>query len=112
MWDDDKLYLLKKLWSENYSASHIASKFGVTRDAVLGKLRRLGLLGKRCPENAHFGPRKPQQELRRGAPERVPTRRWSKDEEVHAPVSGGDVEHGIADSRISSLLSNSDFDGW
>ena len=43
-WTDDRVELLKKLWSEGFSASQIAA--GVTRNAVIGKVHRLGLSGR------------------------------------------------------------------
>ena len=43
-WTDDKIKLLSELWSEGYSASQIAAKIGgVSRNAVIGKVHRLGL---------------------------------------------------------------------
>jgi GcrA cell cycle regulator len=43
-WTDERLDRLKKLWSEGLSASQIAAELGVTRNAVLGKSHRLGLV--------------------------------------------------------------------
>lgn len=46
-WTDDRVDLLKKLWSEGLSASQIAGRLGdVTRNAVIGKVHRLGLSGR------------------------------------------------------------------
>ncbi len=46
-WNDDRVEQLKKLWSEGLSASQIASRLGgVTRNAVIGKVHRLGLSGR------------------------------------------------------------------
>ncbi|MFN0217289.1 MAG: GcrA family cell cycle regulator [Hyphomicrobium sp.] len=46
-WTDDRVELLKKLWSEGLSASQIAGRLGsVTRNAVIGKVHRLGLSGR------------------------------------------------------------------
>ena len=43
-WTDDRVELLKKLWVEGQSASQIAKELGgVTRNAVIGKVHRLGL---------------------------------------------------------------------
>ena len=44
-WTDDRVELLKKLWTEGLSASQIAGRLGagVTRNAVIGKVHRLGL---------------------------------------------------------------------
>lgn len=46
-WSDERVELLKKLWSEGLSASQIATAMGgVTRNAVIGKVHRLGLSGR------------------------------------------------------------------
>ncbi|MCB1513625.1 MAG: GcrA cell cycle regulator, partial [Hyphomicrobiaceae bacterium] len=40
-WTDERVELLKKLWSEGLSASQIASRIGgVSRNAVIGKVHR------------------------------------------------------------------------
>jgi GcrA cell cycle regulator len=46
-WTDERVELLKKLWTEGLSASQIAAEFGgITRNAVIGKVHRLGLSGR------------------------------------------------------------------
>ena len=46
-WTDERVELLKKLWTEGLSASQIAAELGnVTRNAVIGKVHRLGLSGR------------------------------------------------------------------
>lgn len=46
-WTDERITLLQQLWSDGLSASQIASKLGgVTRNAVIGKVHRLGLSDK------------------------------------------------------------------
>lgn len=43
-WTDERVELLKKMWGEGQSASQIAKELGgVTRNAVIGKVHRLGL---------------------------------------------------------------------
>ncbi|MGI1660819.1 GcrA family cell cycle regulator [Palleronia sp. KMU-117] len=43
-WTDERVEQLKKMWSEGQSASQIAKELGgVTRNAVIGKVHRLGL---------------------------------------------------------------------
>jgi GcrA cell cycle regulator len=43
-WTDERVELLKKMWTEGKSASQIAKELGsVTRNAVIGKVHRLGL---------------------------------------------------------------------
>jgi GcrA cell cycle regulator len=54
-WTDDRVTTLKKLWAEGQSASAIAAALGeVTRNAVIGKVHRLGLAGRRT------APRRPK----------------------------------------------------
>jgi GcrA cell cycle regulator len=46
-WSDERVELLKKLWTDGLSASQIAAEMGgVTRNAVIGKVHRLGLSGR------------------------------------------------------------------
>lgn len=43
-WTDERVDILKKMWGEGQSASQIAKELGgVTRNAVIGKVHRLGL---------------------------------------------------------------------
>ncbi|WP_439521365.1 GcrA family cell cycle regulator [Marivita sp.] len=43
-WTDERVDMLKKMWGEGQSASQIAKELGgVTRNAVIGKVHRLGL---------------------------------------------------------------------
>lgn len=47
MWTDERVELLRKLWNEGLSASQIAAEIGgITRNAVIGKVHRLGLSGR------------------------------------------------------------------
>ena len=50
-WTEDRVGALKKLWLEGQSASQIAKTLGggVTRNAVIGKVHRLGLSGRAAP---------------------------------------------------------------
>jgi len=49
-WTDERVDLLRKLWTEGLSASQIAAELGgVTRNAVIGKVHRLGLSGRAKP---------------------------------------------------------------
>jgi len=46
-WTDDRVALLRRLWEDGQSASKIAAQLGgVTRNAVIGKVHRLGLAGR------------------------------------------------------------------
>lgn len=49
-WTEDRVEKLKKLWAEGHSASQIANELGgVSRNAVIGKVHRLGLSGRATP---------------------------------------------------------------
>lgn len=49
-WTEERVEELKKLWAEGHSASQIAARMGgVTRNAVIGKVHRLGLSGRAAP---------------------------------------------------------------
>lgn len=49
-WTDERVETLKKLWNDGLSASQIAAELGgVTRNAVIGKVHRLGLSGRAKP---------------------------------------------------------------
>lgn len=46
-WADERVETLKKLWADGLSANQIAGRLGgVTRNAVIGKVHRLGLSGR------------------------------------------------------------------
>ena len=64
-WTEDRVGALKKLWLEGQSASQIAKQLGggVTRNAVIGKVHRLGLSGRAAPSQparATFRPTRPR----------------------------------------------------
>ena len=63
-WTDDRVATLKKLWLDGLSASQIAKQLGgVTRNAVIGKVHRLGLSGRAAPSQparATFRPARPR----------------------------------------------------
>jgi GcrA cell cycle regulator len=85
MWTEERVALLQKLWGQGYSASQIANQLeGVTRNAVIGKIHRLG----KRPESATARPRpafvanharrRPATvEARRTAPQPQPSPDWA-----------------------------------
>lgn len=48
-WTDDVLTSLKDFWNRGWSASQIAAQLRTSRNAVLGKIHRLGLSGRVMP---------------------------------------------------------------
>src|SRR2546428_5073765 len=61
-WTDERVELLKKLWADGLSASQIAAELGgITRNAVIGKVHRLGLSRRaKSPSSTAPRPRKPR----------------------------------------------------
>ena len=57
-WTDERVELLRQLWLDGRSASQISAQLGlgVTRNAVIGKVHRLGLSG-RAKSSAPAAPR-------------------------------------------------------
>ncbi|MBU6443709.1 MAG: GcrA cell cycle regulator [Alphaproteobacteria bacterium] len=52
-WTDERVEQLRSLWTEGLSASQIARVLGgVTRNAVIGKVHRLGLAGRASPSRS------------------------------------------------------------
>jgi len=70
-WTDERVALLTRLWNEGHTASQIAEQFGdITRNAVIGKVHRLGLSG-RAVESRFRAARikmRPRNHKPRGAP--------------------------------------------
>ena len=55
-WTDERVEVLKKMWGEGQSASVIAKELGgVTRNAVIGKVHRLGLSNRVTSTTAKTG---------------------------------------------------------
>jgi GcrA cell cycle regulator len=59
-WTDERVELLRQLWLDGKSASQISAQLGhgLTRNAVIGKVHRLGLAGRaKSPSSAPAAPR-------------------------------------------------------
>lgn len=57
MWTEERIERLKTLWADGLSASQIAARLGgITRNAVIGKVHRLGLAG-RATTSRRYAPR-------------------------------------------------------
>lgn len=72
-WPPERVEILKKLWMDGLSASQIAAQLGdnITRNAVIGKVHRLGLSGRGSPTRvSRPRTRRPRQP---SAPKRMPT---------------------------------------
>ena len=71
-WSDERVEQLKSLWEAGLSASQIAAELGnVTRNAVIGKVHRIGLAGRAKSAGAAAPPRprkpRPAQQMARVA---------------------------------------------
>ncbi len=66
VWSDERTDLLKKLWTDGLSASQIAGELGgITRNAVIGKVHRLGLSGRAKSPSSAPRVRKPRTHMMR-----------------------------------------------
>ena len=85
-WTDERVELLKKLWADGLSASQIAGELGnVTRNAVIGKVHRLGLSGRAKDKAASAAPQRP----RRDRHSHVRARDHHGSARVHVPLAHG-----------------------
>ncbi|PIW30950.1 MAG: GcrA cell cycle regulator [Rhodobacterales bacterium CG15_BIG_FIL_POST_REV_8_21_14_020_59_13] len=87
-WTDDRVEELKKLWAEGHSASQIAKKIGgVTRNAVIGKVHRLGLSGRAAPSRPSSRPaRAPKPRVAAPVKTKVPALRKTAETAIEAPA--------------------------
>jgi GcrA cell cycle regulator len=84
-WTDERVETLKKLWLDGLSASQIAKQLGggLTRNAVIGKVHRLGLSGRATPSQPHRPVFKTPRPPRPVTPS-IPTPRRSVDLQLRA----------------------------
>ncbi len=60
-WSEERVATLKTLWADGLSASQCAAELGgITRNAVIGKVMRLGLAGRKTVRTAAKKPRRPR----------------------------------------------------
>jgi GcrA cell cycle regulator len=56
-WTEERVKALKQLWNDGLSASQIANRLGgISRNAVIGKVHRLGLAGRAPPSRRRQQP--------------------------------------------------------
>ncbi|MBT5263747.1 MAG: global cell cycle regulator GcrA-like protein [Rhodospirillaceae bacterium] len=60
VWNEDRLTALKKLWGEGLSITQIGLAIGVSRNAVVGKVHRMGLPKRQSPILRSDKPRTPR----------------------------------------------------
>src|SRR5258705_1610523 len=91
-WTDDRVEQLKKLWESGLSASQIAAELGnVTRNAVIGKVHRLGLS---CPAKSPSSAAPPPRKARPAQPMIRVSRSGSPADTPLAPAFGAAIETG------------------
>jgi len=91
-WTDERVELLKKMWGEGQSASQIAKELGgVTRNAVIGKVHRLGLSNR---AGSGATPAKADAKAKPASPKAEPRPKASqlKTEPAIKPVPVGDAK--------------------
>ncbi len=72
-WSDERVAILKKMWLEGNSASEIAKELGnITRNAVIGKVHRLGLSNRDTSSSkGGSGATKVAKSVKRGRPPKI-----------------------------------------
>ena len=101
-WTDERVELLKKMWGEGQSASQIAKELGgVTRNAVIGKVHRLGLSNRTAAQ-----PAKPMKEKEK--PEKATVNADATADQVVEPVPAEGRE-GTRALRLTNVYSGGDF---
>ena len=99
-WTDERVDVLKKLWLDGLSASQIAKHLGeVTRNAVIGKVHRLGLSGRATPSQPARPAFKATRPPRPLAPPQPFARRAAVDHPALPPVPIALDHCGFADFR-------------
>ncbi len=93
-WTDERVELLRKLWLEGLSASQIARELanGISRNAVIGKVHRLGMSG-RVKASAPASARP-----------RVKTARPAAHQRLAAPMMRGNTALAIRSQPVEALL--------
>lgn len=100
-WSDDRVATLKKLWLDGLSASQVAKQLGgVTRNAVIGKVHRLGLGGRAVPSAPGRAVRRPMQAVRARHPARSQAHpaKPARAASISAPVANVPEEPGLIPS--------------
>lgn len=89
-WTDERVEKLTTLWAEGLSASQIAAVLGdVTRNAVIGKVHRLGLAGRAKSSSSGAGrTQKPAATTRRSTKMAKPNQPNTSSPAVSFPTSG------------------------
>jgi len=94
-WTDERVETLKRMWADGQSASQIAKELGgVTRNAVIGKVHRLGLSNRTNGTPAQ----QPEEAVEAEAPAEVPA---AEEEAAEEPAT---AEAGDPDQTRSAVV--------
>lgn len=98
-WTDERVETLKRMWTEGQSASAIAKELGgVTRNAVIGKVHRLGLSNRTDEAEAAPAKAEPKPEAVAAAPE--PAKKPAKKAEPKPePAKAEKIEMPVAEDQ-------------
>jgi len=98
-WTAERTALAVKLWGLGKSASQVAADLGdVSRNAVIGKLHRLGLSGRGAPST----PKGPNWHQRRDA-QRAEARKSGPPSRPATPRKGAQYEEGSSPAEVVAL---------
>ena len=87
-WTDERVETLKKMWAEGQSASQIAKELGgVTRNAVIGKVHRLGLSNRAGGPVANPAPAAKPEPVKPARPAAAPAEAEAADDDAPAAVA-------------------------
>jgi len=64
IWTDERVEVLKELWAGGWTASKIAERLPTSRNAIIGKVHRLGLPPRAITVRKKSGPRFPRPRLK------------------------------------------------
>ena len=108
-WSDERVAILKKMWLEGNSASEIAKELGnITRNAVIGKVHRLGLSNRETNiTKSRSSSSKPVKNLRRGRPpkENTEIKKRGRPEKIKEPRDFRDTKDD-KDQSVTSLANS------
>lgn len=108
-WTDERVETLKRMWTEGQSASQIAKELGgVTRNAVIGKVHRLGLSNRVASAEEATEPAPPpppvvEAEPPRPAPAALRPEPRSEPEPVEPPAPEPAAERAAPVSNVSPI---------
>ena len=103
-WTDERVERLKTLWSEGLSASQIATELGaVTRNAVIGKVHRLGLSGRAKPQVQPARPQAAAPQRVKAAPSRTVAQSSNARVIAHPPGTETLAEVGVQIEHVGIL---------